>query len=270
MQFQSIVPPPALSSIVRSFWTLEGAPAEQTDARQFRTMADGCPGLIYQCHTHGSFSQADKLLPEAFLFGQTTRHAELSIAGQFNTIGIFFYPDALRAIFGLDAVEFTDKCLDLSLLTSGQSSVSEKLGNAKTFTEKAGMLASFIMIQLQQNKLKQDVAMTYALKQIIESNGQVSLKELQDYLHLSERSFQRNFKQHTGMSPKLFSRVCRFQASLKQLQADGFNKLSDIAYANEYADQSHFIRSFKEFAGFSPYQYQKQTSAVVENLTAII
>jgi len=32
-----------------------------------------------------------------------------------------------------------------------------------------------------------------------------------------------------------------------------------------FTDQSHFIRSFKEFAGISPNQYQKQYTELVEN-----
>jgi AraC-like DNA-binding protein len=101
---------------------------------------------------------------------------------------------------------------------------------------------------------------------IHQSDGNISLKNIQKDLQLSERSFERRFKQCVGVSPKLFSRICRFQASLAQLRKNGYNKLSDIAYENEYADQSHFIRAFKEFAGFSPVQYQKKSKEVVENL----
>jgi AraC-like DNA-binding protein len=70
-----------------------------------------------------------------------------------------------------------------------------------------------------------------------------------------------------GISPKLFSRICRFQATLQQLRTNGFDKLSDIAFEHNYADQSHFIRSFKEFAGVSPFQYQKQFEEIAENLS---
>jgi AraC-like DNA-binding protein len=54
----------------------------------------------------------------------------------------------------------------------------------------------------------------------------------------------------------LFARICRFQASLNQIRNNDYCRLSDIAYENEYADQSHLIRAFKEFAGISPNKYQ--------------
>ncbi|MNV73647.1 HTH-type transcriptional activator RhaS [compost metagenome] len=105
---------------------------------------------------------------------------------------------------------------------------------------------------------------------MIESKGLASLKGLQNQLQLSERSFERKFKQHVGVTPKMFSRICGFQASLSQLKKNEYDKLSDIAYGNGYSDQSHFIRTFKEFAGFSPYQYQKQADKVADNFPELI
>lgn len=112
--------------------------------------------------------------------------------------------------------------------------------------------------------------MQYAVSVIAVSKGNIALKRLQLELQLSERSFERKFKEYIGISPKLFARICRFQASLQQLRSNDFSKLSDIAFEQEYADQSHFIRAFKEFAGFSPFQYQKQYPEVIENLATII
>jgi len=67
------------------------------------------------------------------------------------------------------------------------------------------------------------------------------------------------------MSPKLLTRIIRFQAALKQLRNHSFSRLSDIAFEQEYADQSHFIRAFKEFAGDTPNRFYKSTLEMVEN-----
>jgi len=91
------------------------------------------------------------------------------------------------------------------------------------------------------------------------------LKDLQQKLRMTERSLERRFKQAIGISPKLFGRICRFQVSLNQLRKDNYDKLSDIAYENGYADQSHFIRSFREFAGVSPFDFKKQSNELVRN-----
>ncbi|XHR92263.1 helix-turn-helix domain-containing protein [Mucilaginibacter sp. UC70_90] len=41
------------------------------------------------------------------------------------------------------------------------------------------------------------------------------------------------------------------------LLADGGLSLTDIAYACGFADQSHFLRCFKQFGGSNPSAYRK-------------
>ncbi len=108
-----------------------------------------------------------------------------------------------------------------------------------------------------------------ALSRLQETQGALSLRDLRDELRITERSFERRFKQYTGMSPKLFARIAQFQASLQQLRDKQFDKLSDLAYSNDYADQSHFIRTFREFAGCSPLKFQ-EAGPVSHNPNAVL
>lgn len=269
MNFSQIPPPEYLQRYIRYFWTLESDHVHDEPAI-FRTMADGCPGLIFQPSDKGIFYQENKLLPDTFLYGQSTKYAELQLKGQFRSIGIFFYPNVLKAIFGLDAEALTNSCLDLNELAERQGyHLSEQLAAAADAQEQIELLSAYLLFLLRKNAGLEDELIHFALTRIIRSKGCIVLKELQERLQLSERSFERRFKQYTGLSPKLFSRICRFQASLGQLRDNKYDKLSDIAFENEYADQSHFIRAFNEFAGCSPYQYQKNAREVVENLAAL-
>ncbi|WP_316833973.1 helix-turn-helix transcriptional regulator [Pedobacter nutrimenti] len=266
MNYQEILPPEHLRDHIRYCWTLESTHTE-TNITPFRTMADGCPGLIYQPKSVGTLYQGSKQLSDLFLFGQSTHYAELQLSGNFQAIGIHFYPNALKTLFGLPAEELTDSCLNLEELIKKKHPVlSDQLLYAPAANDQLEILFHYLNIERQSSLHLQDATMKHALTQIIQSKGLASLKRLQDDLGLSERSMERKFKAYTGISPKLFSRICRFQASLIQLRKNEYNKFSDIAYENNYADQSHFIRSFKEFAGFSPFQYQKKSLEIVENL----
>ncbi|HTI09180.1 MAG TPA: helix-turn-helix domain-containing protein [Puia sp.] len=302
MKFTQIPAPVQLCDIVRYCWTLEssdraateegpditadpgttadpdlpsGAPGAPADPpltfRTFRTMADGCPGIIFQHPAAGAFHKDDQRLPEIFLYGQSTQHAELSLSGKFNAIGLCLYPNALRSLFGLKAEELTDSCMDLNHMARRQGfRLAEQLADIRASGEKVQLLADYLSVQSGSNSRITDAPMQYALSQILHSKGSHPLKTLQDTLQMTERSFERKFKQWVGISPKLFARICRFQASLTQLRNNDYQKLSDIAFENDYADQSHLIRSFKEFAGLSPNQYQKQCNEVVENLAELI
>ncbi|HVI48665.1 MAG TPA: AraC family transcriptional regulator [Chitinophaga sp.] len=269
MDYQQILPPDYLRDYVRYFWTLESNGADAVP-KSFKTIADGCPGLIFQRSDKGLFYQNDKLLSGLFLYGQSTRHANMTSPAAFRTIGVYFYPQGLQSIFGMNADELTDTCVDLEPTAMLQSArLSEQLMDTESLSEQISILSSYLYQQIQRNRSKGDRTALYAVSQIISSNGAVSLRDLQRELSLTERSFERKFKQSIGMSPKLFSRICRFQASLNQMRANQFSKLSDIAFENEYADQSHFIRAFKEFAGFTPNQYQKKSNEIVENFPEI-
>jgi AraC-like DNA-binding protein len=187
--------------------------------------------------------------------------------GKFKTLGISFFPHTLKSIFGFNASELTDSCLDVDLVFLH---ILEQLLNTTSPADQINILSFNVLSQIRRTGVQKDIITGYALNQIIESKGRIALKDLQKSLNISERYFERKFNQHVGISPKLFSKVYRFQASLNQLKSNHYAKLSDIAFDNGYADQSHFIRTFKEFAGFPPYQFQKQAHLVAEDFPVLM
>ncbi|MEW6126598.1 MAG: helix-turn-helix domain-containing protein [Acidobacteriota bacterium] len=269
MDLKKIAPPIHLKNYVRYFWTLDNN-ARQS-AKTFRIFADGCPGLIFnQSEKCIIYQNNEKRLPDIFLYGQATTHNELNLTGHLSLIGAYFYPNALKAIFGLDADELTDSCADLNPLAEKQGvCLAEKLSGATSTPHQIEMISRYLFQQLQKNAASQSAVIQYAISQIVESAGKIALGDLRKDLGLSERSLERKFRQEVGISPKLFSRIRRFQVSLEQIRKNRYRNLSDIAYDNDYADQSHFIRAFREFSGFSPYQFQKSSNEIIENMSEL-
>lgn len=269
MKFERLPAPDYLKAYVRYFWILESNPIDRSP-KALGPLADGCPGIIFQPVENGVFyDQYAKPLPEIFLYGQTIKRTAIYLTGQFKTIGICFHPHALKSIFGFNAHELTDDCLDVNLL-SKEFYLSEQLLHTPSAASLIEILSAYLFSQVSKNRIGVDEITHYALSQIIQSKGRVSLTELQKKSALSERSLERRFKQYVGISPKLFAGVCRFQASLCQLKNNQYTKLSDIAFDNGYADQSHFIRTFKDFAGFPPHQLQKQAHQIAGDFPQLI
>ena len=269
MKYNEIAPPAFLKNHVRYFWTLESDGTGDSPVI-FRPLADGCPGLMYHQSTDGSLSQFDKKLPEIFVYGQTTAPTEVRSSSGFRTTGVVFFPHALKTIFGLDADILTNSCADVTCLAEKHNLLSEQLFDAKSAQDEISILASGLFSYQKRNNVSDNQAISYAVSEIIKSKGVLSFKDLLKNMQLSERTFERRFRQWIGVSPKLFARICQFQSALNQMKNNDFSKLSDIAFENDYADQSHFIRSFKEFSGFSPFQYQKQSGDVAKNFLAIL
>ena len=83
---------------------------------------------------------------------------------------------------------------------------------------------------------------------------QTSVTELSSIACLSRKQFERLFSALVGINPKEYTRIVRFQKALALMQCQ-FGVVinqAEIAYASGYADQSHFIREFKQFCGYTP------------------
>ncbi|ATL49700.1 AraC family transcriptional regulator [Chitinophaga caeni] len=266
MHYSMIPAPAALQKYIKHFWVLEGNVAAPQTPSSFRTLADGTPGFIFQNRDRGTLYQFDKKLPGTFLYGQATRAASIQIEGDFDTVGIFFQPYGLKAIFGIDAGELTDDCQEFNPYQAAMNDSLAGILQAATSREvRIHRLISYIEEQIVRQRKKQDAAIMYAAEKIWMLKGNIDLHELRAELFLTERSFERKFKQYIGLPPKMFARIAKFQSSLHYLRTANFDKLSDIAYLHDYTDQSHFIRNFKEFAGCSPLQLQQLQETVMDS-----
>ncbi|HSR19066.1 MAG TPA: helix-turn-helix domain-containing protein [Ignavibacteriaceae bacterium] len=261
LKFEFINPSDQLKDYVKHFWFLEG-----NTSKTLRALADGSPGIIFHQAENGLFLNQTKKLSTIFLYGQTVKPIEMNAEGKFRMVGLHFHPHVMKALFGFHANELTDTCLDLSMYSyaSGMN-LKEKLINTESVTEQIKTISEYLTGIIKKKKIQVDQSIHFAIHHLISSNGNMELGELRKTLNLSQRTFERKFEQYVGISPRLFARICRFQASLNQLNNKNYLKLSDIAFDNSYSDQPHFIRTFKEFSGHSPSEFQKQSHQVLQN-----
>ncbi|MEL6812254.1 MAG: AraC family transcriptional regulator, partial [Bacteroidota bacterium] len=71
----------------------------------------------------------------------------------------------------------------------------------------------------------------------------------------TQKHFIQQFKKYAGLTPKVFHRIMRFNEILQQIHKKEHIAWSQVAYQFGYTDQSHFIKEFKEFSGFSPEEF---------------
>jgi AraC-like DNA-binding protein len=265
MHFQQFAPPEPLRKYVKYFWTLE---CPEPGPKPLRTIADGCPGLVFQQTVGGIHDQTGKPWPALLLHGQATKATEARVGGSFRMAGASLHPSAVPAVCDLRADELTNSCLDMALLPMPDRSLAEQLQHSQAPVLQVKLLSDFLLAATTRPAHSPDPGVQHALERLLTTQGRVSLRQLQQETQLSERSLQRKFQHLVGVPPKLFARICQFQATLQQLRTARYDKLSDLAFAHEYADQSHHIRGFREFAGLSPRQYLHRSQELMENLTA--
>ncbi|MFD1142407.1 helix-turn-helix domain-containing protein [Larkinella insperata] len=260
----------ALRPYLKDILVLEGC-EHVISSNSFRFFADGCPGIFFQQSEQGLSLNEDYYSSlSVFLYGQTLKPVHMTTGGRFRILIFLLHPYAIRPLLGIKADELTDTCFDLGPLpTLSGVPLLEGLSHTDSVTEQAETIASCLLRMLQLNHPKADRMLDFAVSRIQVSNGHTSLPELQKTLAVSERTFERRFEQYVGISPRLFARICRFQSTLRQLNSRSYEKLSDVAFDNGYADQSHFIRSFKEFTGFSPLNLHRFADPFAENRSFI-
>jgi len=239
-----------LSEYVRTVLILEGF--SQPAAEQLPLVTNGMPALL--CRTEKDRSGNEDIL-QLTLFGRSTTADSWTINENTTIIAYFFKPFALSTVFNVPAKKLIDDPVDLSIWSPHKTNaLRTQLVYAVSTKQKIEVLDNLLIHQLQQNNKECEI-IKYATDQIMLDPGTEILSAILNKLDLNERTFQRTFKKYVGVTPSQYRRICQFQVSFDQLRAKGFNKLTDIAYDNGFADQSHFIRSFKEFTKITPNSY---------------
>jgi len=189
------------------------------------------------------------------LFGQTISPESLTLKEDFTLIAYFLKPHSLVSLFGIPAFELTDKPIDLNLLSPKKTIVlQDKQLNCKNIEEMISTLDNYIIGLAEASKSVLD-SIKYASEKITRYYNKESLINLQKELNISERTFQRIFEKNIGLSPNAYRRICQFNSAFTDLNLGNYNNLSDIAFNHGYADQSHYIRAFKEFTMINPSEY---------------
>ena len=229
MNFQWVAPSPAASAFVDHYWILdssEPAPAQ-------RVVPDGCPELIihlgapFESRVAGDWRRQ----PRAFVAGQLLAPLFLRGSGPARILGATFRPDGLRGLLDARADE----------LTGGMHPVD---------TGEIDRIEQLDAWLVRRSRRRADPLVAEAIRQIVDTRGSCDIASLARCLAISTRSLERRFLASTGLAPKRFARMRRFQAVFPRIE-EGSDWAAAAASCGYY-DQAHLVRDFREFAGQPP------------------
>ena len=86
---------------------------------------------------------------------------------------------------------------------------------------------------------------------------------------MSIKTFERKFIEQVGASPKIFSRIVRFNKAITLKMKEYKKSWTSIALDCGYFDQMHFIKDFKLFTGDTPAAFFKNTPPPAEQFINI-
>lgn len=191
-------------------------------------------------------------MPHSMLVGPHVTRVDLKMVHS-DTLVILvgFQPGALHRLLRIPMNELLDTPISSSLLLGNEIDVvTEQLAETKDIDQMVHIIQQYLLQKV--GRLKDALPVEKVLMQMLRQQRILRVEQLADEAFVSVRQLERQFKERTGLSPKLFVRLVRFsQAWLLHERCPGTSWLS-IAHSCGYADQMHMIRDFKDFAGVSP------------------
>ena len=265
--FNFYKPKPPLSKFVENFWLYQGNGAEHKIERILPT---GTLELAINLRENEQgFYDADR--PEncsrfsgAVVSGAHGRGFAPDTAEAF-IIGVHFKPGGAFPFLGLPANDLADTHVDLETLWGPSAGrLRERLCEARTSAGRFQLLQEALLGRLSHG-VEQHYAVSAALEMFGKNQAGPTVREAAKRLSLSQRRFIQVFKAEVGMTPKLFSRIRRFQQTRTFIQQHPSPNWAALALELGYFDQSHFIREFLEFSGLSPTDYINRHERFIEH-----
>tara|TARA_R110000796_G_scaffold71409_3_gene162021 strand:+ start:7157 stop:7921 length:765 start_codon:yes stop_codon:yes gene_type:complete len=136
---------------------------------------------------------------------------------------------------------------------SSVTEVEEKLAVASTDKQRVQIVEQFLVSQLKD--IQTDKLIVEAVKLIYQTNGTIRIKELSQKLLISQSPFEKRFRKVVGTTAKKFASIVRFNAVLDNLTQT--KTLTEICYENNFFDQAHFIKDFKQYTGDTPENFKR-------------
>ncbi len=268
MQYKTFEPSDVLKSLVKCYWTLE-VPADNNADKQ-RIVPDGCleMAFILGDDIRRFTSECEFILqPRAMVLGQTIDPFYIQPTGYVNTFAVRFYPYGFANFVKTPIKNLANKETPITELfeVTKANELEQNIIHASDTQQRIKIVETFLL-----NKINEKTTIDNIVKSTIDTlfltNGNSSIRTILKENLSKRRQLERNFMKQIGISPKQLGKVIRLQTALKMLLNHKTETLTQIAYENEYYDQAHFIKDFKEFTGTNPKEFLEDRQNVLSSI----
>ncbi|MGA2371413.1 MAG: DUF6597 domain-containing transcriptional factor [Candidatus Korobacteraceae bacterium] len=262
-------PLPPLSEFVDVFWLYEGY---EVPHEKERLLPDGSVELVvnlredrirvYDSHD----PERPHTIPGCVVSGPRSEFFVIDTESEAMTVGVHFKPGGAFPFFKAPPAELSNQSIALECLWGTASArLRERLLAAASPHEKLGVLERCLLEQLVK-PLERHPAVAFALDRFLGRSQPPSVAQVVEQVGFSQRRFIQLFSDAVGLTPKLFSRVSRFQNVVQSAHAQSDINWATVALDCGYYDQAHFTHDFQSFAGITPSEYLDRRTAHVNHV----
>lgn len=207
---------------------------------------DGCVDIVFDC---------DVSRPTARVCGTPLAARNVELFRGHRYFGIRFAPGIMPDFLDLIAEELTDREYDFVDVVPGARRACEQILRSPKFSQQVTSFNHHFTPRLARRMSNVTASIIHAIQQL---KGNIRIEQLETLTGYTCRTIQRQFRQDTGMSPKVFGRIMRCQTALKTLHQLGRPSFIDLALDLGFSDQSHFLREFKKLVSTTPLEFQRR------------
>jgi AraC-like DNA-binding protein len=268
MNYQTYKPHKDLESIVKFYWTLE-VPFDPKNQKQ-KIVPDGCIEMTFNFgdKIKRYTSETDFILhPNAMVMGQRTKSYFILPVGNVDTFAICFYPVGFANFVKTPLKNLVDKETSIAELF-GQAEAHEleqQMIQAIDTQQRINTIETFLLKKLNEKNTISNIVKS-TVDTLLNTNGTTPINVILKHDISKRKQLERHFNKQIGISPKQLGKAIRLQATLHLLLNKKSETLTDIAYENEYFDQNHFIKDFKELVGVTPKEFVGNESMTLSSL----
>ncbi|QWU17724.1 Helix-turn-helix domain-containing protein [Paenibacillus sophorae] len=214
-------------------------------------LPDGCVDIVICCYPNR---------PSGNICGSIVRRRQgIFVRSDCDYFTIRFLPGYAEQFLKFPVSEFTENEIPVQNVLPHAAELLEMIASQLTFKDRIHAFENFCR-QYYREQLEVPNLVQYLTDKILASQGTVQIGELSAETGYSTRYMHKTFERYVGVSPKLFSRIIRFQHVLKALEDPSKEKTFGRILELGYFDQNHFIKEFKEFSAVTPKKYIQQSS----------
>lgn len=199
--------------------------------------------------------------------GQTAPHAVVSgprsafyireAGGAVHSLGVLLQPGVSQALFGAPADELAGRHTPLcDLWGQGAGLAMDQLQSAVSPDAQLDCLEDLLARRLPRVQ-GMHPAVAQALHSLQQGEAVQAAVQRSGYSH---RRLIALFHGNTGLTPKVYARLLRFQAVLRRQRQDAM-PWAELAPLAGYSDQAHMTRDFREFSGLTPDAWRRAAPA---------
>lgn len=212
-------------------------------------------GFQYKGQLSALKNNTESKLTSAGITGISDGYKVFKNSSDIGTVLVFFTEIGFTHFNSHPANELFN--LSISLVDIFEESkvneVKEKLVIASTDKQRIKVVEQFLLTQLKD--IETDRLIVEAVKLIYQSKGAIRIKDLHEKLFISQSPFEKRFRKVVGTSAKKFASIVRFNSVLDNMNE--IKTLTEICYENNFFDQAHFIKDFKQFTGATPENFKR-------------